>query len=79
MKEYFLIYNDQDNIISQFKANIIHNKVEYIIDAGMLFKTEYGKLQLSMRFFSIKIITHHFQVDNSCGELGIGYDIVIIK
>ena len=56
------------------------NKVEYSTSAGMYFTTYDVKVHFCMpEISSSKIINHRFHVDNNKGELGIGYDMIIVR
>ena len=54
------------------------NKVEYSTATGLYCTTHDIKVDIFMLEFSIsKITSHHFNVDNNEGELGIGYGMII--
>ena len=60
------------------KAKMRSNKVEYSKAAGPYCTTHDIKVSFCIReFSSIKIILHHFNVDNNVAESVIGCDMII--
>ena len=61
-----------------YERKMRYNKVEYSTAAGIYCTMHDVKVHFCMPyFFIIKIINHHFHVNNDEEKLGIGYDMII--
>ena len=65
--------------IKTYKSKLRSKKVKYITDAGPYTTTHYVKVPFSiMPYFSrIKNVMHFYHIDNTWGDEGIRYDIII--
>ena len=63
-----------------YKRKMRSNKVECSTSSGPYCTTHDVKVPLCMlEFYSSKIISHHFHIDNNEVESEIGYDMIIVR
>ena len=66
--------------IKHYKSKLRSNKVKYSTASGPYITTHDVKVTFSMPdFYSRKILTHRFHIDNTRVDKVIGYDMIIVR